>query len=63
MWTSVMDPNTLNLDPDPGCMPNLDPDPGPVPDPGLYNQFWKINFKISLEKNNFLCNNLIFFEL
>ena len=31
--TSVVDPNTLNLDPDPGFWPNLDPDPG------LYNQF------------------------
>ena len=31
--TSVGDPNTLNLDPD--------PDSGPDPDPGLYNQFWK----------------------
>ena len=30
---SVQDPNTLNLDPDPGFWPNLDPDPG------LYNQF------------------------
>ena len=41
-----MDPNTLNLDPDPvpgfwpnldpdlGIWPNLDPDPGPDPDPG-----------------------------
>ena len=34
---SVVDPNTLNLDPDPGFWPNLDPDP----DLGLYNQFWK----------------------
>ena len=35
--TSVVDPNTLNLewDPDPGLWPHLDPDP----DPGLYNQF------------------------
>ena len=24
---SVVDPNTLNLDPDPGFWPNLDPDP------------------------------------
>ena len=33
--TRVVDPNTLNLDPDPdtGFRPNLDPDPGP--DPGL----------------------------
>ena len=36
---SVVDPNTLNLDPDPGFRPNLDPDPGPDPDPGLYYQF------------------------
>ena len=26
--TSVVDPNTLNLDPDPEFWPNLDPDPG-----------------------------------
>ena len=32
---SVVDPNTLNLDPDPGFWPNLDPDP----DPELYYQF------------------------
>ena len=25
---SVVDPNTLNLDPDPGIWSNLDPDPG-----------------------------------
>ena len=31
---SVVDPNTLNLDPDPGFWPNLDPDPGPDPNPG-----------------------------
>ena len=30
-YCSVVDPNTLNLDPDPGFWPNLDP----VPDPGL----------------------------
>ena len=30
-----MDPNTLNLDPDPGFWPNLNPDPGPDPDPIL----------------------------
>ena len=28
-----MDPNTLNLDPDPEYWPNLDPDPGQNPDP------------------------------
>ena len=33
--TSVVDPNTLNFDPDPGFWLNLDPDP----DPGLYYQF------------------------
>ena len=41
--SSVVDPNTLNLDRDPGFWPNLDQDPdldpGPDPDPGLYNQF------------------------
>ena len=30
-----MDPNTLNVDPDPGFWPNLDPDPG------LCYKFWK----------------------
>ena len=38
---SVVDPNTLNLDPDPGFWPNLDPDPE------LCYQFEK---KIILEK-------------
>ena len=28
-----MDPNALNLDPDPGFWPNLDPDPDPGTDP------------------------------
>ena len=28
LLSSVVDPNTLNLDPDPGFWPNLDPDPG-----------------------------------
>ena len=28
VFSSVVDPNTLNLDPDPGFWPNLDPDPG-----------------------------------
>ena len=41
----MVDPKTLNLDPDPGFWPNLDsdpgfwpnlePDPGPDPDPGI----------------------------
>ena len=38
-----MDPNTLNLDPDPEFWPNLDPDPemwlNLDPDPGLCYQF------------------------
>ena len=29
MKISVVDPNTLNLDPYPGFWPNLDPDPDP----------------------------------
>ena len=33
--SSVVDPNTLKLDPDPGFWLNLDSDP----DPGLYYQF------------------------
>ena len=37
--SSIVDPNTLNLDLDPGFWLNLDPDPGPDPDPGLYYQF------------------------
>ena len=44
--TSVVDPNTLNLDlhPDPGYWPHLDPDLDPGPDPGLYRyyQVWRI---------------------
>ena len=34
--SSVVDPNTLNLDtdPDPGFWPNFDPDPGSDPDIG-----------------------------
>ena len=35
--SSVVDPNTLNLDPDPGFWPNLDLDPDP--DPGLNYKF------------------------
>ena len=54
-----MDPNTLNLDPDPRLWPNLDP----YPDPGLYNQFWGKKFKIILDKKNFLKNlKHIFFD-
>ena len=47
-FVSVVDPNTLNLDQDPGFWPNLDPDTG------FYNKFRKKTFKIILEKNNFL---------
>ena len=35
--SSVVDPNTLNLYPDPDIRPNLDPDP----DPGLKYKSWK----------------------
>ena len=31
IYSSVVDPNTLILDPDPGFRPNLDPDQGPNP--------------------------------
>ena len=41
MLGSVVDSNTLNLDPDPGSWPHLDPDLGPDPDTGLYIQFRK----------------------
>ena len=47
---SVADPNTLNLNLDPGFWLNLDPDPIP----GLCYLFGKPNLKIILEKNNFL---------
>ena len=42
--TNVVDPNTLNLDPDPGFWSNFDPDPG------LYYQLLRKKFKIILEK-------------
>ena len=47
--SSVVDPNTLNLDPDPKLWSNLDPDPGL---PVCY-QFQNKNFETILEKNNF----------
>ena len=59
---SVVDPNTLNLDPDPELWPNLDPNPDKGPDPGLCYKFLKKNLKINLEKNMFL-TNLSFFKL
>ena len=40
---SVVDPNTLILDPDPGFWPNLVPYPDPGPDPDL-------GYKISFER-------------
>ena len=45
---SVVDPNTLNLDPDPGFWPNLDPDPE------LCYQFEK---KIILDKKQVFFKN------
>ena len=50
-----MDPNTLNLDPDPECCPNLDPDP----DLGVYYQFKKLREKFFLKTTNFFFFNLI----
>ena len=47
---SVVDPNTLNLDPDPGFWPNLDPAGSRV----STKNFEKKKFKIILEKYNFL---------
>ena len=40
-----MDPNTLNLDPDPGFWPNLDPDPGFWPNLDPDPRIFFINFK------------------
>ena len=56
---SVVDPNTLTLDPDSnlGFWPNLDPDPDPGPDPGLFNQFCSKKLKSILEKKKF-CNRI-----
>ena len=55
--TSVVDPNTLNLDPDPELWPNLDPDPelwpNLDPDPiiqGFVTNFERKQLKIILEK-------------
>ena len=50
--TSVVHPNSLILDPDPGFWPNLDPDSGP--NPGFYYKFQKKKLNISLEKKKFL---------
>ena len=58
--TSVVDPNTLNLDPDQGVWPNL---VGSGSRSGswvipLYYQFWKKKEKRKLQKNNFLQKQL-----
>ena len=45
--SSVVDPNTLNLDPDPGFWPNLDP-------------IWKKKFKIIIEKIIFFNSSIYF---
>ena len=45
---TLVDPNTLILDPDPAFLPNFDPYPG------LYYQFWEIKLKIVLVKQKFL---------
>ena len=49
-----MDPNTFNVDLDPGLWPNLDPDP----DPGPYYKFWKKKIK-----NNFREEQLSFLKV
>ena len=51
-----MDPNTLNLDPDPGFWPNLDPDPDSGPDPDRENNFREKQF--SLQKYIFKEQNV-----
>ena len=48
----VVEPNTLNLDPDPGFWHNLDP--------GLCFQFRKKKLKIILKKDNFLYKSKFF---
>ena len=56
-----MDPNTLNLDPDPGFLPKSVPVPDP--DPGLYfpYQLLEKKFKIILEKNIIFFRHIVFF--
>ena len=53
----VVDPNTLNLDPDPIVLPNLDPDPG-LPVPVCYNFFITKEEKFPF-KNSFNCKKLM----
>ena len=43
---SVVDPDTLNLDPDTGFWPDLYPDPGQDTNPGLCCQFEEKKGKI-----------------
>ena len=50
---SVVDQNTLNLDPDPGFWPNLGPDPG------LYKNNLKKKLKIILKKLVFCKNSIL----
>ena len=50
----VVEPNTLNVDLQLEFWPTLDPNPGPDPDLGFCYKFSKKNFKIMLEKNNFV---------
>ena len=56
----VVEPNTLNVDLQLEFWPTLDPNPGPDPDLGFCYKFSKKNFKIMLEKNNFVKNSGIF---
>ena len=49
LQSGVVDPNTMNLDPEPEFLSNLDPELG------LFYQFWKKNLKLIFKKkNNFL---------
>ena len=50
---SVVDPNTLNLDPDPGFWPNLDPDPGPDPGSRVILSNWKEKRKYNFRGKKF----------
>ena len=51
--SSVVDPNTLNLDPDLGIWPNLDQDSG------LCYKFWNFVLKKAWEANIFANKDLI----
>ena len=56
---SVVDPDTLNLDPDPGFWPNMDPDPGQDTNPGLCCHFEEKKENNFLYKSKFLKQNVI----